>query len=853
MVIQNLIYWGLPTLALILNTMLFFMLAISKKDKLIISFMLYVSVMILWSASSILMKAEFAPSVIFWSRVMTACITFVPYFAYIFISIFTSSLKKLHIMGWTIVMLLLMVLHTLGLTVTSAEILKITNSAGDVIKEVSYVPGPLAYPGFAIVFILLSSSLFKMRNAFKYGLKNTKRLYPVLIGLFILYIGFALNILPAIGKYPVDFAAGIITSLLLMYAIYKEHVVELRIVVTRTLVFTLIMTLLFGAVALLVNQLLDFFDQINNGMSREIFVLLTTLITIIIFQPLFSLIHRLVDNFFNKKENHQNNLIKNFTLSASNNLNLEHLVQELLKVVYQLTNNDDISIFFKNSQNDDFGYYASYKKLNRVNLNLRQNHPFVQWFNQFNDVIKEEYLNTHPVFKTLWEKERQELVLIRFEAAIGLKYNNEIIGMLIISSKDYQTLLSNEDLNAVSTLCATASIAMSNARMFEKFQKEAIMDSLTGLYNHRYFIEQLQKQTKDLRSQMVSLIMINIDMFALFNEIYGHYSGDLVLQRVSEAIQFVNGERGTICRYGGDVFAIILPYVDSRSAYELAEKIRERVEITSMAKGDEITRNITISAGICSAPSIASDDKDLISKATAALRYAKVTGKNKSVIFNPEIHDQKMNDSASDEMNMATIYALTAAIDAKDHYTFGHSQRVAQYATAIAKEAGASKEEVEMIRQASLLHDIGKIGIPEHILTKFTRLDDEEYEIMKMHVDMSITIIKYLPSFSHVIPAVVGHHERWDGSGYPRRIKGENIPFAARCIAVADAFDAITSNRHYKTHLSIDYALDEIESNAGKQFDPILAKIFVKLVRSGELIIEPSRSSTSPSQMNLYQ
>ena len=610
---------------------------------------------------------------------------------------------------------------------------------------------------------------------------------------------------------------------------------------------------MFGVVALLVNQLLDFFDQINNGMSREIFVLLTTLITIIIFQPLFSLIHRLVDNFFNKKENHQNNLIKNFTLSASNNLNLEHLVQELLKVVYQLTNNDDISIFFKNSQNDDFGYYASYKKLNRVNLNLRQNHPFVQWFNQFNDVIKEEYLNTHPIFKTLWEKERQELVLIRFEAAIGLKYNNEIIGMLIISSKDYQTLLSNEDLNAVSTLCATASIAMSNARMFEKFQKEAIMDSLTGLYNHRYFIEQLQKQTKDLRSRMVSLIMINIDMFALFNEIYGHYAGDLVLQRVSEAIQFVNGERGTICRYGGDVFAIILPYVDSRSAYELAEKIRERVEITSMAKGDEITRNITISAGICSAPSIASDDKDLISKATAALRYAKVTGKNKSVIFNPEIHDQKMNDSASDEMNMATIYALTAAIDAKDHYTFGHSQRVAQYATAIAKEAGASKEEVEMIRQASLLHDIGKIGIPEHILTKFTRLDDEEYEIMKMHVDMSITIIKYLPSFSHVIPAVVGHHERWDGSGYPRRIKGENIPFAARCIAVADAFDAITSNRHYKTHLSIDYALDEIESNAGKQFDPILAKIFVKLVRSGELIIEPSRSSTSPSQMNLYQ
>ena len=115
-------------------------------------------------------------------------------------------------------------------------------------------------------------------------------------------------------------------------------------------------------------------------------------------------------------------------------------------------------------------------------------------------------------------------------------------------------------------------------------------------------------------------------------------------------------------------------------------------------------------------------------------------------------------------------------------------------------------------------------------------------------------IIKYLPSFSHVIPAVVGHHERWDGTGYPRRIKGENIPFAARCIAVADAFDAITSNRHYKTYLSIDFALEEVENNAGKQFDPELAKIFVHLVRSGQLIIEPSRSTEAPkTTLNLYQ
>ncbi|HBS91481.1 MAG TPA: hypothetical protein DEA51_03305 [Erysipelotrichaceae bacterium] len=241
---------------------------------------------------------------------------------------------------------------------------------------------------------------------------------------------------------------------------------------------------------------------------------------------------------------------------------------------------------------------------------------------------------------------------------------------------------------------------------------------------------------------------------------------------------------------------------------------------------------------------MALDDKELLSKANTALRFAKLNGKNQSVIYSEEMNDFKMN-GANDEMNMATIYALTAAIDAKDHYTFGHSQRVAKYAVAIATEAKASADEIELIRQASLLHDIGKIGIPESILTKYTRLTDDEYETMKKHVDMSITIIKYLPAFSHVIPAVVGHHERWDGKGYPRRIKGENIPFSARCIAIADAFDAITSDRHYKTYLSVEYAVDEIERNAGTQFDPNLAAIFVQLLREGKMIIEPSRSNVS--------
>jgi len=182
-----------------------------------------------------------------------------------------------------------------------------------------------------------------------------------------------------------------------------------------------------------------------------------------------------------------------------------------------------------------------------------------------------------------------------------------------------------------------------------------------------------------------------------------------------------------------------------------------------------------------------------------------------------------------------TIYALTAAINTKDHYTFNHSKNVAYYASELGYACGLNDDSVEIIREAALLHDIGKIGIPESILNKPGRLTPEEYEIMKTHVENSVGIIRNLPSLDYVIPAVIGHHERWDGKGYPRRIAGEDIPLAARILCIADAFDAMISSRSYKNSYSVAYALSEIEKNAGTQFDPKLVEIFVRLVRNGEI------------------
>lgn len=186
---------------------------------------------------------------------------------------------------------------------------------------------------------------------------------------------------------------------------------------------------------------------------------------------------------------------------------------------------------------------------------------------------------------------------------------------------------------------------------------------------------------------------------------------------------------------------------------------------------------------------------------------------------------------------IGTIFALAAALDARDHYTHGHSKKVARYAVSIAKEMRLPKYQIDVIRRASLLHDIGKIGIPDKILNKPGRLTKEEYEIVKKHPKLALDILKSIPQLRDSLPAIYHEHERFDGKGYIVGLKGKAIPLEARIIGIADAFDAMTSERPYRKALSPKEAVLELKRCCGTQFDPTIVKIFIKT-------LNPVRSST---------
>ena len=185
-----------------------------------------------------------------------------------------------------------------------------------------------------------------------------------------------------------------------------------------------------------------------------------------------------------------------------------------------------------------------------------------------------------------------------------------------------------------------------------------------------------------------------------------------------------------------------------------------------------------------------------------------------------------------------TILAIAKTVDAKDENTSQHSMRVSEYSVLIARELGFTDAECENLRKAALLHDIGKIGIPDRILNKPARLDDEEYKVMKSHVTRGAEILKDFTMIDHVHEGTLYHHEKYDGTGYPYGLKGENIPLYGRIIGVADAFDAMTANRVYRKQLDFDFVLGELKRCRGSQFDPRITDIMLKLIADGKIDVD---------------
>jgi len=329
--------------------------------------------------------------------------------------------------------------------------------------------------------------------------------------------------------------------------------------------------------------------------------------------------------------------------------------------------------------------------------------------------------------------------------------------------------------------------------------------------------------------EIFSLFILDLDLFKAYNDIHGHPEGDEILRLTSKQIKNSIRVVDIGFRYGGDEFVVILPHTSLDGARKVAERVRKGIEAVMDSKGAIITCSI----GIASWPTDGVMREDVIRAADTALYYAKQTGRNRTTLASEVVLTEVLrmeSESDSKKAILSTIYALAATVDAKDHHTYGHSKKVAQYATRIAEALGYPKERVESIRAAALLHDIGKIGISDQLLRKPGPLSTEEWEPIHAHPNLGVAIVKHVDRLKGSLAAIQYHHERYDGTGYPTGLKGDNIPLDARILAIADAYDAMTSPRPYRNkELTPEQALEELKRCAGTQFDVGIVDVFFRI------------------------
>jgi diguanylate cyclase (GGDEF)-like protein/putative nucleotidyltransferase with HDIG domain len=378
-------------------------------------------------------------------------------------------------------------------------------------------------------------------------------------------------------------------------------------------------------------------------------------------------------------------------------------------------------------------------------------------------------------------------------------------------------------------------------RFLERTERQSLHDDLTGLPNRRFFHDLLEREFRraERAHKPLSIINLDLDRFKVINDEHGHAVGDEVLRSFAGLLSRHVRSIDLPVRYGGEEFVVLLPDTDKDGATQAAEKIRRAVEdlrLGRRAVGEQrggMEGGLTVSGGIASYPDDGESPGTILQRADQAMYLAKSLGRNQVVAFGSPKPLSRLEadferlDAVIRNANRATVEALSAAIDARDDHTNGHSRRVAEFSDLIAHEMELTTNEADVLGLAALLHDVGRIATNEGLVRKHGSLTTEERQEMESHTTIGHRMVNNVPFLQPVAPVILHHHENFDGSGYPTGIAGEQIPLAARIIKVADAFEAMTTPRTYRDARPVEWALGELRRQSGTQFDPAVVQALI--------------------------
>lgn len=838
-----------PLVSMLCNTFLLLTVCSAKKDRQIHAFMALLLCFTAWCGGSLFMRMMLYPGPEFWYRVSILGIFFTPLFIYNFMHYFTET-RGTFVLRLLFVVWIPMALLNLGNVFITAPHMVVQ----DGVRRFEYGVSPwLVLPVVLAAITLL--------GAWRLGARSVRedripfaRFRPLVVGVAVLFAGTVAAALPQMVSLPIDtFVCGV-NAICLYYALYTKRLVQLRSFASNAPSY--LIAVLFSTLMLVTSYgSFDRFYRSNFSAYLDYEPIATAVAFSLLTMLLYMLVRRLADNLLDKSQRNQEAELRRFSTEVTKTLELEKILALYQDFLQQNLPGKIARVFLLDKNTGEYRVAGCTNASLAWGDSIAADSPLIPWLRETGYGLRYVDFQHTRIYRSMWEKEKQRFAEMKVSFLLPVMEDQELVAITVFSdqeSEDRSRPFTAGEIAFLESMAAVLSMALKNASLYTSLENRARRDSMTNLYNRSYFTECVRRDFELCRHSELSLLLISFDDFGLYNELYGIQEGDSILKKFAAQLELLAGSRGMVARYGGKEFALSFPFCPAAVAEECARRARQWLEEETVGAGSKTKRFLTFSAGISAYPLAAANPDQLFSYANMALYSAKSRGKNRIEVYDPAARSKSPEQSGQERRKLAdncapTIYALTAAVDAKDHYTFSHSNNVAVYASQLAAAVPLDADHVEIVRQAGLLHDIGKIGIPEAILTKSGRLTAEEYDIMKQHVEGAIAMIKYLPSLDYVIPSVIGHHERWDGRGYPRGLAGEQIPVAARCLCIADSFDAMVSRRSYKEAMSVEDALEEIRRNLGTQFDPTLGQLFIRLVEEGTVTLQrPSDPIPTP-------
>jgi diguanylate cyclase (GGDEF)-like protein/putative nucleotidyltransferase with HDIG domain len=424
------------------------------------------------------------------------------------------------------------------------------------------------------------------------------------------------------------------------------------------------------------------------------------------------------------------------------------------------------------------------------------------------------------------------------QAAIQIGYVALAYLAVLIASADPSVFAARWCQSAVTLVVAGILVQAVRKRVAElvhRLTDAARTDPLTGLQNRRAFEENFATEVERARrdGRPLSVLLGDLDHFKAVNDRFGHPAGDAALVRMGQLLMSTRRGIDPVARTGGEEFALILPDTSEREAYLVSERLRTAVQ--KAFAGEPVP--LTMSFGLAAYPDHGPTVEALLGAADQALYAAKELGRNRTVVFSQEIAliaPARDGRNASTQVHLQTMLSLAEALDLRDIGTADHSQTVGRYSALIAEELGLTEDHVKRVQTAGVLHDIGKIGLPDNILRKKAGLDEDERIQVRRHPEIGAEILGS-KNFEDIRSWVLSHHERPDGKGYPQGLSADEIPLEARILAVADAYEAMTAGRVYRAAIARQSARAELLRCAGSQFDPrVVAAFLAALDREAE-------------------